>query len=212
LIENVSGGGARIDFGMLAYTDDAWMDDRTSPAALVRHNVEGLTFAFPPAYLLSFLIDSDGEPIAGGDDLAYLTRSRMLGMLGLTYRSEDLQDDTVEAFRQQVAQYKTIRDLLARSSASLLTDQAPVDPSQWDALQELADEGRSAIVFAFKGNAEPGRWIARPRGLIADATYSVTSLDLGPIGSVRGDVLMQDGIEIVHNGGSRAHVLLLAAR
>ena len=29
LIENVSGGGARLDFGMLAYTDAAWMDDRT---------------------------------------------------------------------------------------------------------------------------------------------------------------------------------------
>jgi alpha-galactosidase len=212
LIENVSGGGARIDFGMLAYTDVAWMDDRTSPASLVRHNVEGLTFAFPPAYLLSFLIDADGEPIAGGDDLAYLARSRMLGILGLTYRSEDLQDDTVEALRQQVAQYKAIRSILARSSASLLSDQAPVDSSQWDVMQELADGGESAIVFAFKGDAEPGKWIARPRGLIPDATYGVTSLDVGPIGSVRGDALMQDGIEIVHNGGSRAHVLLLRAQ
>ena len=76
LIENVSGGGARLDFGMMAYTDTAWMDDRTSPASHVRHNIEGLTFAFPPAYLLSFLIDADGEPIAGAADLPLLVRSR----------------------------------------------------------------------------------------------------------------------------------------
>src|SRR5262249_12046275 len=37
LIENVSGGGNRLDFGMLRYTDAAWMDDRTSPSAVVRH-------------------------------------------------------------------------------------------------------------------------------------------------------------------------------
>ena len=51
--------------------------------------------------------------------------------------------------------------------------------------------------------------LVRPRGLIAHATYEVTSLDIGPLGSARGDALMQDGIEIVHAGGSRAHVLLL---
>ena len=34
-IENVAGGGARIDFAMLAYSDTAWMDDRTSPASHV---------------------------------------------------------------------------------------------------------------------------------------------------------------------------------
>ena len=43
LIENVSGGGNRLDFGMLRYTDAAWMDDRTAPSVHVRHNLEGLS-------------------------------------------------------------------------------------------------------------------------------------------------------------------------
>ena len=94
----------------------------------------------------------------------------------------------------------------------LISDQAPVDEFSWDAIQEVSDDGRSAIVFAFKASVEPGRWIARPRGLVADATYDVISLDTGALGSARGDTLMQDGIEIVHGGGSRAHVLLLRAQ
>src|SRR5256885_7288641 len=85
LIENVSGGGNRLDFGMLAYTDVAWMDDRTSPSTHVRHNLEGLTAAFPPAYLLSFVIDSEVEPIRGGNDFPLVIRSSMPGVLGMTY-------------------------------------------------------------------------------------------------------------------------------
>ena len=56
LIENCSGGGNRLDLGLMRYTDVGWMDDRTSPSAHVRHNLQGLTTFLPPAYLLSYLI------------------------------------------------------------------------------------------------------------------------------------------------------------
>jgi alpha-galactosidase len=212
LIENVSGGGARLDFGMMAFSDTAWMDDRTSPASHVRHNIEGLTFAFPPAYLLSFLIDADGEPIAGAEDLPLIVRSRAAGILGLTYRTDLMDEDTAALLQQQIAQYKTYRDIIAQSNARLLSAQAPVDSISWDVLQEVADDTRSALIFGFKGDDEDGRLIVRPRGLTPDAIYDVYSLDLGPIGAASGGLLMQDGIEMVHSGGSRAHVLTLRAR
>jgi alpha-galactosidase len=212
LIENVSGGGARLDFGMMAFTDTAWMDDRTSPASHVRHNLEGLSFAFPPAYLLSFLIDADGEPIAGAEDLPLLMRSRGTGILGLTYRTDLMDDGTAELLKRQIAEYKTYRDIITQSNATLLSAQAPVDSSSWDVVQEVSDDARSALIFGFKGDAEDGRLIVRPRGLLPDAIYDVTSIDAGPLGELRGDLLMQDGIELVHSGGSRAHLLILKAR
>ncbi len=212
LIENVSGGGARIDFGMLAYTDVAWMDDRTSPSSLVRHNIEGLTFAFPPAYLLSFLIDAEGEPIAGADDLPLLTRSRMPGVFGLTYRTDLLQEDTAAELAEEIAVYKRYRDIVAGANATLLTLQTPYDESGWDVLQEVADQGVNVLIFGFRNENGSDRLIVRPRGLQASATYDVISLGVGPIGAVRGETLMQDGIELVHAGGSRAHLLVLKAR
>jgi alpha-galactosidase len=212
LIENVSGGGARIDFGMLAYTDVAWMDDRTSPSSLVRHNIEGLTFAFPPAYLLSFLIDATGETIAGADDLQLLTRSRMLGVFGMTYRGDLMDEETAARLAAEIAQYKLYRDIIASANGSLLTLQTPYDESGWDVLQEVSDEGLRVLIFGFKSENGSQRLLVRPRGLQASATYDVSSLDLGPIGTARGDTLMQDGIELVHNSGSRAHVLVLTAR
>jgi alpha-galactosidase len=212
LIENVSGGGSRLDFGMMAYTDTAWMDDRTSPASHVRHNLEGLTFAFPPAYLLSFLIDGDGEPIAGAADLPLLTRSRGAGILGLTYRTDLLDDGTAALLKREIAQYKTYRDMITQSNATLLSAQAPVVDGGWDVLQEVADGARSALIFAFKGDDQTGRTIIRPLGLIPDATYDVQSIDVGPLGASRGDALMQDGIEVIQGSGSRAHILILTAR
>ncbi len=212
-IENVSGGGNRLDFGMLAYTDTAWMDDRTSPADHVRHNLEGLTFAFPPAYLLSFVIDADGEPIPASDDLPYAVRSRMPGILGLTYRASEIDGATGDLLRAEIERYKRVRPTIAAANATLLSTQAPVDGDAWDVIQEVADAGRSGVIFAFKGSASEGRIVVRPRNLLPDATYDVESFDAGSLGSARGDVLMADGIELNHTPAmSRAHVVVFTAR
>src|SRR5581483_6975227 len=86
LIENVSGGGNRLDLGMLRFTDAAWMDDRTAPSVHVRPNIEGLSAVFPPAYLLSFVTDHDTEPLHVSPDLPLYFRSRMAGALCLCFR------------------------------------------------------------------------------------------------------------------------------
>jgi hypothetical protein len=161
---------------------------------------------------LSFLIDADGEPIAGAEDLPLLVRSRGAGILGLTYRTDMLDDDTAELLREQIAEYKTYRPIVAPANALLLSAQAPIDSTGWEVLEEVTAEARSALIFGFKGDDQDGRLIVRPRGLLADAVYDVSSLDLGQLGSIRGDVLMQDGIEMIHTGGSRAHVLILTVR
>jgi alpha-galactosidase len=190
LIENVSGGGNILDFGLIGLTDVGWMDDRTSPSAHVRHNLEGLTLAFPPAYLLSFVIDADGEPLAGNDDLALVVRSRMPAALGITYRSDRIQDDTAAALAQQIRDYKTIRAIVSDASATLLSGQAPVESPGWDVIQETARDGANVLIFAFKSDADEGRVVVRPRALVGDATYDVRSLDAGPLGEATGDVLM----------------------
>ena len=118
-----------------------WMNDRTAPSAHVRHNLEGLTAAFPPAYLLSFVIDNDGEQMRRSRGPALLVvRSRMPGVLGLTYRAADMGDlPTRLAAADQ--RYKTYRDTIARASATLLSAQAPFEETGWDIVQEMADAG-----------------------------------------------------------------------
>jgi hypothetical protein len=87
-----------------------------------------------------------------------------------------------------------------------------VDDRSWDVLQEVTDDKRSAVIFAFKGDPASGRLVVRPRALDGEMEYQVRSLDAGLLGTIRGDVLMADGIELVHGSGSRAHVILIRAK
>lgn len=210
LIENVSGGGNRLDFGWLRYSDSAWMDDRTAPSSHVRHNLEGLASFFPPAYLLAFTPDSGSEPLSFGDDAALYLRSRAAGAFGLTFRSDSLSDGAITAVRDAIGLYKRVRDVIANADAIVLGSPAdPHDSSQWDAVQELDASTGNAVVFAFRGESAPERTTLLFRDLVPDALYEVSSADAGYLVSLSGADLMRDGMEVVDAPASRAHVLTL---
>jgi alpha-galactosidase len=209
VIENVAGGGNRMDYGMLRYTDVAWMDDRTAPSVHVRHNFEGLGTAFPPSYLLSFLIDHDTESLHDGPDLPLYIRSRMPGVLGLTFRTVDLRPSAAGDITGHISLYKKLRDTIKEGSAILLTRQASVDdPPEWSAVQETDTAGHT-LIFAFQNDPEVEHTILKPRRLTPDAIYDVRSVDVGPIGRTSGADLMENGIEVFKTPKSAAHVLVI---
>ena len=210
MIENCAQGGNRADFGMLRYTDTAWMDDRTGPSVHVRHNLEGLSTFFPPAYLLSFAINEGEEPLAGGNDVPLYLRSRMPGILGLTYRAADLGESDQATLAAEIARYKTIRDIERDASAIQLTTQAaPDDGPPWDAVQHVVASTGESVVFAFQDDGGTPDVAVRPRGLTPDASYTVTTLDGELVGSFRGDELMSDGLTIEQSADTAARVYLL---
>jgi hypothetical protein len=186
------------------------MDDRTGPAVHVRHNLEGLTTIFPPAYLLSFVNNDATEPLDNPPDLQLFTRSRMPGILGLNYRARDLTSDDRTGLSQEIATWKTIRDTLRDASGTLLTGQAQAtDGPSWDSLEELAPASGSVIIFAFQNDPGVARTVVRPNGLQSATTYAATTVDGTSIGSATGADLMTDGIEINNSPTSQAHVLWL---
>jgi alpha-galactosidase len=210
LVENCAQGGNRADFGMLRYTDAAWMDDRTGPSSHVRHNLQGLSTFFPPAYLLSFAINEGDEPLADAADIALYLRSRMPGILGLTYRAADLSEEDQADLAGEIALYKTLRDVHRDASATLLTGQAEEDGGPpWDAVQETSAATGEAVIFAFQNDGGTPAIAVRPRGLTPDAVYSVTTTDGEFLGSARGADLMIDGVTIDESPRSAARILRL---
>lgn len=210
LIENCAQGGNRADFGMLRYTDVGWMDDRTGPAVHVRHNLEGLTTFFPPAYLLSFAVNDVGEPLAGAPDLSLYLRSRMPGILGLTYRAAELTEEDQAGLASEIAVYKSIRDIQREASAILLTAQAQASGGPaWDVIQELSSATGESVLFAFQQDAAIPAVAVQPRGLTPEAIYTITRANGGDLGSARGEDLMRDGITVDESPESAAHVLVL---
>jgi len=207
-IENVSGGGNRLDFGMARYTDTAWIDDRTAPSAIVRHNLQGLYEVFPPAYLLAFTLDGVGEPMHDAPDLALYLRSRMAGVLGLTVLPGQLDEADEAVVASEVGLYKDLADRLRRSAGVLLTMQTTAGQPGWDAVQSVTDAG-SAIIFAYQHDPGVARVTLKPQGLRRRRNYEVVSADAGPIGVATGETLMRDGIEILASPASAGHILFL---
>jgi len=212
-IENVSAGGNRLDLGMVRYTDAAWMDDRTAPSVHVRHNVEGLSAVFPPAYLLSFVTDGWAEPLHDAADMPLYFRSRMTGALGLCFRTGDLGDSDRSQIAREIDIYKSSRDTLGVASGSLLTAQAnPTDGPAWDVLQETAPGGQSMLVHAFQNDGGVQKVNVKPTGLDPNASYDVRSVDAGLLGSATGAELMASGIDVLQAPSSAAHVLILTIK
>jgi alpha-galactosidase len=213
LIENVSGGGNRLDLGMLRYTDVAWMDDRTAPSVHVRHNIEGLSVLFPPTYLLSFVINSVEEPLADAPDLSLYLRSRMMGGWGLSFRIANFSDEALAAMRQEIAVDATIRDAQSSAAGTMLTAQAQaIGGPGWDVFQETAAGGRQVLIFAVQSDPGVPSITVRPIGLIASLRYDVRSADVGGLGTATGAELTEAGIDIPRASTGAAHLLMLIAQ
>jgi alpha-galactosidase len=208
-IENVSGGGNRLDLGMLRYSDTAWMDDRTTPSVKVRHNIQGLSAVFPPAYLMSFVMSDPDEPLRNAQDLSLLFRSRMSGILGLCFRTADLDEDETAAMRQEIDNYRALRDALRTASGTLLTAQASsADGPGWDVFQTTPVGNHPIVIWAFQNDRAARTIVVRPTGL-RDRMYEVQGADAGPLGFVPGSVLTEDGLEIRTSPRSAARMITL---
>jgi alpha-galactosidase len=213
LVENVSGGGNRLDVGMLRYTDVAWMDDHTAPSVHVRHNLEGLSAVFPPAYLLSFVTDHTTEPLHQAIDLPLYFRSRMGGALGLCFRTDGFAEGEDASIAHEIDIYKAMRETLSVAAAALLTKQATSeDGPAWDVLQESTPANGELVISAFQQDEGATTFTVKPTGLQPRTLYQVQSVDTGFLGAATGAELMADGISVVQSPTSAAHILIIRAQ
>jgi alpha-galactosidase len=213
LIENVSGGGNRLDFGMLRYSDVGWMDDRSAPSVYVRHMIQGLSVVFPPAYLLSFVMDYQAEPIHSASDFPLYFRSRMAGVLGLCFRTGDFGEDDAAQMTREIEIYKTIRDALRAGAATLLTAQADSSHGPaWDVLQVVSQDYRTVVLSAVQSDSAERAITVKPVGLRPQSTYRARSVDTGVIGVFTGADLMTDGVLLAQSPHSAAHIVVLERR
>ena len=204
-IENCASGGNRLDFGMLRYTDAAWMDDVSGPSTRVRHNLEGLTAMFPPAYLLSFVMDDPAEPIHGSPDLEAIIRSRMPGILGFSLRFDEFGSSEVATMRREVFGYKRTRPILRDAMTTLLGEQADAAGSRApDSMEHISRRTGDAAVYLFAGQGQRVSSTTWPLLLDPDASYAVGGRGRTP---VPGSSLMTDGLETSDSSAARVVVL-----
>ncbi|MER7709506.1 alpha-galactosidase [Streptomyces werraensis] len=151
-IETCSGGGGRVDLGILARTDQAWTSDNTD--AVDRLGIQrGFSQVYPARVMSAWVTDVPNQLTRLTVPLRFRFHTAMAGLLGL---GGDLtrwsQEELTEA-AALVARYKEIRHLVQHGDQYRIGDPYGDGAS---AVQYVAADGGEAVVLVFRGSPRHG--------------------------------------------------------
>jgi alpha-galactosidase len=211
-IESCSGGGGRVDLGILRYTDEVWPSDNTDPFdRLTIQN--GFTYPFTPGIMMAWVTDSPNWMNHRETSLTYRFLSSMQGSLGI---GADLNKWTPEDFataKTLIAQYKRIRATVQQGDLYRLT--SPRNGSEFAATESVAHDRSQAVAFAYLHSSQMGHAVPRLylRGLDPAARYKLEMLQGTAEGatpqSASGAYWMNAGVQLEMRGDFQAAALML---
>lgn len=175
-IESCSGGGGRVDLGILRYTDEVWPSDNTDP--FDRLSIQnGFTYAYTPGIMMAWVTDSPNWVNHRSTSLEYRFLSSMQGSLGVGANLNNWTPTDFATAKKMIAQYKLIRGAVQRGSLYRLI--SPLHGSEASVTESVSRDGNEAVVFAFLHSSQMGYPFPQIflRGLDPHATYSMQVLD-----------------------------------
>lgn len=195
-IESCSGGGGRVDLGILQRTDEVWPSDNTD--ALDRLDLQyGFSQAYTPQVMVAWTTDVP-RPDHRGIPLQYRFVVAMQGALGIGNNLNKFSDADMELSAKLVNFYKTIRTTVQQGSQYRL--QSPLDRDQTQ-MEYVSRDGSQAVLLAYLHSQR--LYTAYPpvrlQGLDANAMYRVRALDPAKYRgeqTVSGAVLMGAGVQL----------------
>ena len=191
-IESCSGGGGRVDLGILHYTDEVWPSDNTDPYDRLTQQW-GFTHAYPNQVMLAWVTDSPHWMNNRATSLTYRLLSSMEGSLGIGANLNKWTDEDFATAKRLIAPTNNV-----------------TGPSQFAATEMVASDKHEAVVFAYANCTNEGRNfpLLQWKGLDAKADYKLTSIEgktlPGTPDSASGAWWMNHGLEIDLRGDFQA--------
>ena len=202
-IENCSGGGGRVDLGILRYTDEVWTSDNTDP--FDRLSIQnGFTYPFVPGMMMARVADSPGWLNQRNTSLSYRFLSSMQGSLAIGADLNKWSADDFATAKTLIEQYKQIRETVQQGALYRLI--SPINESEDSVTQSVAANGAQSVVFAFLHSSQMGHAVPRirPRGLDPSATYAIHLLqgnaEADTPQAASGAYWMNEGVQLVLRG------------
>jgi alpha-galactosidase len=173
-IESCSGGGGRIDLGILQRAEQVWPSDDTE--AFDRLTIQaGFTYAYTPHIMMAWVTDVpnfNGRTVP----LQFRFLVAMQGALGIGANLNHWQQEDFALAKQMIAYYKSIRETVQNGALYRL---ALPTQGNLSANQYVAPDKSQSVLFAFLHSQQFGRSIPPVvlRGLDERATYAVSQFD-----------------------------------
>jgi alpha-galactosidase len=213
-IESCSGGGGRVDLGILGLTDEVWPSDNTDPFDRLTIQ-DGFTYAYTPGVMMAWVTDSPNWVNNRTTSVEYRFLSSMQGSLGVGANLDKWTPDDFAVAKDMIAAYKQARETVQHGSLYRLI--SPQHDSEYSATESVSLDKQQAVLFAFLHSSGKGYPFPRVhlRGLDPARQYRLRSIhnakaqDAPEVAS--GSYWMSHGIDILLRGDFQAAGFVLEA-
>ena len=176
-IESCSGGGGRVDLGILRYTDEVWPSDNTDPFDRLSMQ-DGFTYAYTPQIMMAWVTDSPHWlNNKRTTSLVYRMLSSMQGSLGIGANLNNWNAEDFATAKRLIAAYHPVQRTIVRGDLYRLI--SPRDGSEFSATQTVSADKNQSVVFAFANATQEGRGfpLLQLQGLDPAAEYKLSWIE-----------------------------------
>jgi alpha-galactosidase len=207
-IESCSGGGGRVDLGILRYTDEVWPSDNTDPFDRLTMQ-DGFSYAYTPQIMMAWVTDSPHWlNNHRTTSLTYRMLSSMDASLGIGANLNKWTTDDFATAKRLIAAYHAVQKTIVQGDLYRLI--SPRDGSKFYATESVAGDKSQAVVFAFANASEEQRGfpLLELQGLDPQAEYKLGWIEgqalPGTPQSASGDWWMHHGVHLDLRGDFQA--------
>ena len=214
-IESCSGGGGRVDLGILHYTDEVWPSDNTDPLDRLTQQ-DGFTRAYPNQVMMSWVTDSPHWLNARATSLNYRMLVSMEGALGIGGNLNKWSAQDMATAQRLIREYHLVQKTIAQGSLYRLI--SPTNGSEFAATEMVAPDRSQAVFFAYVHSTQEGRGFPRLQllGLDPDTQYAFSSIEgsaaPGTPAQASGSWWMNHGVDVNLRGDFQAAMFRLDKR
>lgn len=189
LFESCSGGGGRFDPGFLFYMPQTWTSDNTDAVARLKIQY-GTSIVYPISTMGSHVSAVPNHQTQRITDLDMRGNTAMSGVFGYELDLEKLTENEKEKMINQIAFYKTHRQLIQYGDFYRLLSPFEGNETAW---MFVSDDKSEALVFFFRvlSEASPSLKILQLDGLSKEKIYQCNESEI-----FGGDELMNVGFYI----------------
>jgi len=207
-IESCSGGGGRVDLGILRYADEVWPSDNTDPFDRLTMQ-DGFSYAYTPQIMMAWVTDSphwlNNQRTTS---LTYRMLSSMDASLGIGANLNKWTPEDFATAKRLIGAYHAVQKTIVQGDLYRLI--SPRGGSKFYANESVAGDKSQAVVFAFANAAEQGRGfpLLELQGLDPDAVYKLGWIEgkalPGTPEVASGDWWMHNGVQFDLRGDFQA--------
>ena len=214
-IESCSGGGGRVDLGIMGLTDEVWTSDNTDPFDRLSIQ-DGFSHAYTPGVMMAWVTDSPSWANRRSSSLDYRFLVSMQGSLGVGANLNKWTPEDVGTAKEMIGAYKQVRETVQHGMLYRLI--APRNGSEYAATESVSQDGKQVVVFAYLHSSQQFNPFPtlHLRGLEADRVYALKGLrdakTADGVSSASGRYWMEHGLMPVLLGDFQAAEFTLTAQ